>query len=150
MPADLPESNFHAALTVCAGRSARSQCTGRPIFRTRFSRRASTRSEPEPEKLKRMSAGKRGRPWKGPRVTQSVRFAPDQKMAYDAAAAELGLPLCDYVALVMAELFVASATSEAEREFFAPPAYIAEAMKAHKQKKAKPADLFAELEEDAA
>jgi hypothetical protein len=97
-----------------------------------------------------MSGSKRGRPWKGPRVAQSVRFAPDHRMVYDAVAAEMGLPLSDLVALVMAQTFAASATSDAEREFFATPAYIVELMKAHRESAAQPAaDLFT-VEEDAA
>ena len=49
------------------------------------------------------TGAKRGRKPKGRRLPATVKFPEEHKHAYEQRAADLGIPLCDYVALVMAE-----------------------------------------------
>jgi hypothetical protein len=91
----------------------------------------------------------RGRPRKGNRApTVAAKFPLDHASVYEACAKELGLPLGDFVALCMAELFASRAQSDAERDHFAIPDYIAVQLAAQHEQAAQ-ADLLVHVAEEA-
>ncbi|TCC33916.1 hypothetical protein E0H75_42440 [Kribbella capetownensis] len=67
----------------------------------------------------------RGRPAKGKRgPTIALKLPIDHAPVYEACAQELGIPVGDFVAMCMAQIFANGATSNAERAHFAIPDYI--------------------------
>jgi hypothetical protein len=81
-----------------------------------------------------------GRPPKGKRgPLVNLKLPVDQQPVYEACAKELGLTLGDFVALIMAQVFANSATSEAERDHFAIPDYITSQIEAHRKRVAQDA-----------
>ena len=63
-----------------------------------------------------LNKGKRGRKPKGVRVPISGKIPADLKPILDGAAEEAGLPLTDYVALVLAEYHGQPAPSYLEKD----------------------------------
>ncbi|MFD3407008.1 hypothetical protein ACFWUU_40370 [Kribbella sp. NPDC058693] len=93
---------------------------------------------------KRMGPGRPPKGNRGPLI--NLKLPVDHQSVYEACAKELGLPLGDFVALCMAELFASRAQSAAEREHFAVPDYISAQILAH-VKRAEQASMFEEPKE---
>lgn len=80
----------------------------------------------------------RGRPPKGQRgPTIALKLPIDHAPVYEACAQELGIPVGDFVAMCMAQIFANGATSDAERAHFAIPDYITSQIVAKRERDAQ-------------
>ena len=80
----------------------------------------------------------RGRPPKGNRgPTINLKLPLEHEPAYEADARELGLPIGDFIAMVMAQVYANGATSDAERTHFAIPDYIKAQINAKRERDAQ-------------
>ncbi|GAA2842423.1 hypothetical protein [Kribbella solani] len=82
----------------------------------------------------------RGRPPKGERGPSiGLKLPIDHGPVYEACAQELGIPVGDFIAMCMAQIFANGATSDAERQHFAIPDYITSQIAAKRKRDAQAA-----------
>jgi hypothetical protein len=85
---------------------------------------------------------KTGRPPKGQRApTVALKLPLEHAPVYEACAKELGLPIGDFIGMVMAQVFASGAASDAERAHFGIPSYITAQIAAKRERDAQEALL---------